>query len=81
MKDPHTEMCGSSDKYVFSDISVRSLGNGSVNRTSTGASTTVQARLSVDYELAVTLADSLNGTLGCTSTASDAIISNLVSHD
>ena len=41
----------------------------------------VDALISVDYIYAITLSDSLNGTLSCASAATDAIFRNSVCHD
>ena len=58
----------------------RSLSLGSTNRALAGTSAALDAGLSVDNELAVTLGDSLNGASSYASAAGYAIIGNLVSH-
>ena len=55
--------------------------NRSTYRACICACTAVDAKVSVDFVLAVTLCDSLNGTLSSASAASDAVISNLECHD
>ena len=56
------------------------LSLGSTNRALAGASTALDAGLSVDNELAVTLGDGLNGASCYASAAGYAIIGNLVCH-
>ena len=56
------------------------LGFGSGNGADVSASAAVDAQVSVDFVLAVTLGDSGNGAALGASAASDAGIGNLVSH-
>jgi hypothetical protein len=53
---------------------------GSANRASACACTAVDANVSVNYVLVALLADSANGALSSTCTASDALVGNLVCH-
>jgi hypothetical protein len=57
------------------------LGFGSGNGADVSASAAVDAQISVDLVLAVTLGDSGHGAALSASAASDASIGNLVSHD
>lgn len=54
---------------------------GSVNRANACARTAANALLGIDFVLAITLADALYGALCLASTASNAIVCNLISHD
>ena len=54
--------------------------SGCANGANLSTVSAIDAGVSVDLVLAVTLGDSLNGALGCASTATDAIISNLKCH-
>jgi hypothetical protein len=54
--------------------------NGSVNGAGLCAVSAIDACLSVDNELAVTLSNSLNGAICSACAASDAIIGNLKCH-
>ena len=61
-------------------LSVESLSLGSLNGASVCARAAVDALVSVDLVLAVSLVDSLGGAVLCASAAGDAIIANLVCH-
>ena len=63
---------------MFSDLEL--FLNGSANRAGLCTVTATDAGISVDNVNAVTLGDALYGTISCTSTASDAIFSNLKCH-
>jgi hypothetical protein len=52
----------------------------SANGASTSASTAGNAGIGVDHELAIAFADSVDGTLICASTASDALFTDNVRH-
>ncbi len=54
---------------------------GSANRASACTCATLETLVSVDNILAVLFCDALNGTFRSTSTATDAIVSNLICHD
>ena len=56
------------------------LLNGRSYRADCGAVSAAYAGLGVDNELILALGDSVYGALGCTCTAVDALIGNLVSH-
>ncbi len=53
----------------------------STNRAYACASTAAETFVSVDNILAILFCDALNGTFSNASTATDAIVSNLISHD
>ena len=55
--------------------------NRSANRANACARTATNALISVDLVLAVALADALYGAFCLASTASNAIVINLISHD
>jgi len=61
-------------------VIIKLLSNRCVYGTSICTCSAIEACISVDNVDAVALGDSLNGALGSASAASDACISNLVSH-
>ena len=77
MKNGRCTTRHSSHPFAFDEL----LGLGSFNRTYACASTAFDAFICIDDELAIFFCDCTNGTFAFAGTASDAIISNDISHD